>query len=633
MSLLIPARPVVGFTKGTIRLLQALKALPDTWVVWSRIDGNRAVPDFFALHRPTRSAFLLSALGPRAGKPGDVAEDEQILSLDGFLPPGLRAQARRILFRHDRDQAEPEWNRSLEALGIEFLGRKDAGASLETWLLSRKVQTLSKSQEAEIRSRFTPESQLFLPMLDAQEPALVDAPRRFLDLRQEELAKRDLFFPPEGKRLASDLRVRLLAGVAGAGKTLVLLHRACLLGRSFPKGRSLVLTYNRPLRSEIQRRLDGMDAPRNVQAWTFYSWCAHAWKGQGHRELVQGREKFEILQDLGFDFGFRKPRDVERMQGEIDWIHEQGHATWEQYEVADRSGRGFRLSASQREKIWAATLLWRDYLDRNLLGDYPHFGFRFAMALENGLQPVDLCDHILVDEAQFFAPTWFQVVRSHLKPHGSLFLCADPTQGFLRRGNAWKSVGLEVRGRTDRLSRSYRSTRQILKFAWDFLGARKLELDDDSVVPDLERLPEGPEPRLVPLQDPDGEIRWMAAEVAEDAARGVSPSASLVILTDPVLVGRAREALQSRGIRSDLAEDPFHADACRVTTIEKATGLEAPIVYVLGATELLEAEDNPETDDEDSAILRERNARRLYMAFTRAGQSLRIGWRPGRTLA
>lgn len=75
-------------------------------------------------------------------------------------------------------------------------------------------------------------------------------------------------------------------------------------------------------------------------------------------------------------------------------------------------------------------------------------------------------DVVLVDEAQFFAPLWFEIVKRIVKPGtGHLFLAADPTQGFLKRGQSWRASGLEVRGRTLKLEKSYRTTREILSAA------------------------------------------------------------------------------------------------------------------------------------------------------------------------
>lgn len=99
-------------------------------------------------------------------------------------------------------------------------------------------------------------------------------------------------------------------------------------------------------------------------------------------------------------------------------------------------------------------------------------------------------DAIFVDEAQFFAKSWFEIVNAALQPGGHLFLAADPTQGFLRRRQSWIAAGIEVRGRTTRLSQAYRNTREILRFARGFYESRHAPDDDeaDLNIPDDEML-------------------------------------------------------------------------------------------------------------------------------------------------
>jgi superfamily I DNA/RNA helicase len=64
----------------------------------------------------------------------------------------------------------------------------------------------------------------------------------------------------------------------------------------------------------------------------------------------------------------------------------------------------------------------------------------------------------------------------------------------------------------------------------------------------------------------------------------------------------------------------------RVCGLDAATGLEAPIVFLVGAAELLEAEGDLQISADQRVELRRDNTRRLYMAFTRAGQRLIITW-------
>jgi hypothetical protein len=88
-----------------------------------------------------------------------------------------------------------------------------------------------------------------------------DAPR-FLTWRQEEILKADLDPGLEGSESARDLGLLLVQGVAGSGKSLVMLHRALLLSRLPRSGRVLVLTCNKPLQVELKRRFEEMSEGR-----------------------------------------------------------------------------------------------------------------------------------------------------------------------------------------------------------------------------------------------------------------------------------------------------------------------------------------------------------------------------------
>ena len=84
---------------------------------------------------------------------------------------------------------------------------------------------------------------------------------------------------------------------------------------------------------------------------------------------------------------------------------------------------------------------------------------------ENTLQ-LPRYEVILVDEAQFFAPIWFEIIKRLLKPtSGHLFVAADPTQGFLGRRQSWLASGLDVCVHSTHLPKSYRTTCEILSFA------------------------------------------------------------------------------------------------------------------------------------------------------------------------
>jgi superfamily I DNA/RNA helicase len=93
----------------------------------------------------------------------------------------------------------------------------------------------------------------------------------------------------------------------------------------------------------------------------------------------------------------------------------------------------------------------------------------------------------------------------------------------------------------------------------------------------------------------------------------------------PDLANRLRQSLGSDKVQdARMAASP---GKLRICALDGATGLEAAIVFVVGATELIESENDLQLPADQRAELIRDNTRRLYMAFTRAGARLLVTWR------
>jgi superfamily I DNA/RNA helicase len=232
---------------------------------------------------------------------------------------------------------------------------------------------------------------------------------------------------------------------------------------------------------------------------------------------------------------------------------------------------------------------------------------------------------VLIDEAQFFAPIWFEIIKGVLAPqHGQLFMVADPSQGFLKRHQSWLSSGLSVRGRAQRLEKCYRTTREILAFATRFYQLRLPGDDEAMMTANLQIAPAGLPPEVIPLTSAQDELARVVSEIQALRAQGVPLEHILVIHTDWQGATRALERLRAEFGATQVAH-PRHAAAephIRVCQLDSATGLESPIVFLMGAHRLVEAEGSLRLAEEERAERVRDTTRRLYMAMTRAGQRL-----------
>jgi hypothetical protein len=138
---------------------------------------------------------------------------------------------------------------------------------------------------------------------------------------------------------------------------------------------------------------------------------------------------------------------------------------------------------------------------------------------------------------------------------------------------------------------------------------------------------EGPKPRIFVTPDIETQIRVAVDEIEREVKLGAATSSFLVLVADPIIIPRVVNLLSSRlGGKVAVAEEATDPTSIRVCSLEKATGLEAAVVYVIGASTMFEAEGHPELTEEELQALREQNGKRLYMAMTRAANVLRMGW-------
>lgn len=647
MARLIPETPAGKIPLAAQRAFRFFKNLPDDWRIWHHLaPWDPLAPDFL-LFSPAGQALLvkvsdasqaaadaaaqLTLLG-RSERP--LGQEESRLLAEFAARLGGLPIAQIVLFpnipekhlQHALAQA-PD--------GVVWWGQ-EALHRPERWLGGLQLPGLDDLALEKLRLQFTPEAAVPAALTvrgPAERRLQAGLTDYLLDYDQEAALKTDLDLDAAGQRTAKELQTSLINGVAGNGKTLILLYRLRLLHEFFPQKRFLVLTHNRPLMLDLQqryRRLTGR-LPDNIEWRTFYGWCRRCWPDAKHPWLDPiGLQKRQNTARAVLNSANGKGFSPEMLLSELDWFKDQGLESLEEYLSADRRGRGFRLSAEQRRRLAACMEHYQTVLQaRNEVewGDVPRWLWRWQSEKQIQLPQYDV---ILIDEAQFFAPIWFELLLRAITPHGHLFIAADPTQGFLGRGTSWKSVGLDVRGRSHQLQHSYRTTREILSFATLFFRQRQPDDDpeEDILTADLLDMPSGVLPMLLVLERPQDEIARIANEIQAMVQQGISPGHILALHANWQGVEQLLFALRAR-LGAEAAQDAKDCppgEHVRVTTLNAGTGLESPFVFLAGLRQLFEQEQSLRiSEDEREKLVRE-NTRKVYMAITRAGQRLVIAY-------
>lgn len=635
--------------KEVLRVFRALKSLPDTYFIWHHLAPWQVdAPDFLVLDERGK-ALLIKVSSAAADQAENAAQmllltderkplgqDENAL-LEKFarelnLPPNQKIetlvifpnipQKRVMASRLERKPGEAHW------IGKEPL-QSDTSPILNEYLPAAPLDSIWLEK---LRQRFTPEvvvpSEMTVrPTIERRmEAGLTDY---LLDYDQEAAVKSDLELPADDQPLPGDLRLNIINGVAGSGKTLILLYRLRLLYHLYPNKRFLVLTHNRPLNRDMEGRFARLEgrSPKNIEWRTFNGWCYHHWtQDPKWIEPLKLNARRKIIEEIWRTHLQNTTISASMFQNEVDWLKDQLPMSRDQYLTADRRGRGFPLNAEQRQRVFDASQAYQASLKkRGALdwGDIPQLLWKFS---ENDQVKLPEYDIVLIDEAQFFAPLWMRLIQKSLNPrNGHLFVVADPTQGFLGRGASWRSLGLEARGHTHHLRRSYRTTREILQFATLLYRLRLTEeKDDDILMPDLLDMPSGAFPQIITLTTPQDEITRVVNEVASLVKQGFPKKHLLLLHSDGWGVNHLIQAIDDR-LGKNAAMNPkdnYPGDYVRVTTINAGAGLESPIVFLVGLRLLFEQEQSLRLSDEEREGLIRNNTRKLYMAATRAGQRL-----------
>lgn len=356
---------------------------------------------------------------------------------------------------------------------------------------------------------------------------------RAMDLEQERLART----LGEGHRL--------LRGVAGSGKTVVLICRVRHLLAQHPDWRILVVCYNRVLANWLHKTI----GDKRVEVSTFDTWCR---------------------QQL-------KAADVD---------------------VPEPPGRG-----PQWDEFWVETV--------------PQL---LSKAFDEKRVPTAAYQAILVDEGQDFADTWYRLLLRALDPEANrLFIALDSSQNIYRRRISWRSLGIQIAGRTKVLKRNYRNTRPILSAAYamvhelDAAEADPAELVSSLLVPD-QALREGAAPEVEQL-DSAADVREHARDwIGARLARGVSPEDVLVLGHNRLGMEKIAGWLEGQQIPASFLPDRRVDGTVGVSTIHSSKGLDAGHVLILNAHEL------------DGLRTREEGRRLLYIGMTRAREELCVSF-------
>jgi hypothetical protein len=481
--------------------------------------------------------------------------------------------------------------------------------------------------------------------IEADPFAHPDAQRRFRVLTHTEELERALDYPwdkwavflhPAQRRLVErDYNgAARVSGSAGTGKTIVALHRAVALARRHPQARVLLTTFSKALANALRMRLrilttnEPQIADRiAVHPVTGIGYELYA-AAFGQPNLAPAALIESLLRDAAAQFeGHRfTPRFLLGEWREV--VAAWQLASWEDYRDVARLGRKTRIGGKQREILWSIFDRVRAGFTERKAVTWPDLFGRVTAHVAANKSPFDF---VVVDEAQDVGVAELRFLASLAanRPDG-LFFAGDLGQRIFQQPFSWRSLGIDVRGRSSTLRINYRTSHQIRARADRLLPPALADVDGNAE----ERrgtvsVFNGPAPMVEVLADPEQEVeavgRWVAARIGE----GIEPQEIGIFVRSSAQLRRARIAAKQGGAPAIELSDKVETTAGRLSigTMHLAKGLEFRAVAVIACDdEVIPLQERIESVADEADLEDVYNTERhlLYVACTRARDHLLV---------
>ncbi len=445
----------------------------------------------------------------------------------------------------------------------------------------------------------------------------------FLHPAQRELVEKDYSGPAR------------VSGSAGTGKTIVALHRAVHLIRQNPDARVLLTTFSDTLANALNvkvRRLISNE-PRLAERLDVESidavgerlFCVHI----GTVNIATREQIRQLLAE--HSAGVEGLRSSPRfLQGEWEDVVDAWQLqSWEGYRNVARLGRKTRLPEAQRALLWQVFEgVKTDLKQQGLLTRAEMFS---QLADKLAVRKHPPFEFAVVDEAQDISVSQLRFLAAlGVDRPNSLFFAGDLGQRIFQVPFSWKSLGVDIRGRSQTLRINYRTSHQIRMQADRLLGPEVADVDGN--VDDRRgtvSVFNGQNPDIRICDTEEAEIKAVSDCLYELSAEGYVADEIGVFVRSTEQLERAHAAATMSSLPFQVLDDQMETVTGKLTvsTMHLAKGLEFRAVIVMACDdEVIPLQERMESisDNSDLEEVYDTERHLLYVACTRARDRLLV---------
>lgn len=445
----------------------------------------------------------------------------------------------------------------------------------------------------------------------------------FLHPAQRQMVERDYSGPAR------------VAGSAGTGKTVVALHRAVQLARKDEEARILLSTFSNTLANVLRSNLYRLlyNTPRlaeRIDVTAMDTVGVKLYSAEFGKPSFAGSEEISsLLQSAAKHVDGLKSKPAFLLSEWEDIVDTWQLDSWEAYRDAKRLGRKTRLPEAQRALLWQVFAKVREQLKLAGKITKAEMFSQLADAMLRRQHPV--FDYVVVDEAQDIGVQQLRFLGSIAgnRPN-ALFFAGDLGQRIFQQPFSWKSLGVDMRGRSRTLNINYRTSHQIRSQADRLLGPEVSDVDGNTETrKGTISVFNGPEPIIRSFGTADQESQAVGEWLKQCSANGVLPHEVGVFVRSEMELQRAQTAVRAAGLQGHVLGKEMATEEgfVSITTMHLAKGMEFRVVAVMACDEeIIPSQSRIESaaDEVELTEIYDTERHLLYVACTRARDNLHV---------
>lgn len=461
----------------------------------------------------------------------------------------------------------------------------------------------------------------------------------------------------------------LIKGVAGSGKTTVAIYKIPFLLNNYcfnDDDYILMVTYNKTLINYLDYLYKKVE---NEQQQTSIYSLANGEKERVHLKNIdkiifsyfqeykkENKLKYNVTTEKKITLSTLKRSmaklgkmyaeedifnqiNAQFLMDEIDWIKSCNYMDLEEYQNVDRIGRTsqkniqgpqkLRKNSEKRKHIFELMLHYNEELKAQGFIDFKDMALLALKQVEK--RPSNKYTHIIIDESQDLTRVQIEILKGlyNEKDYSSINFIADTAQNiypqsWLVKGRSFSSIGFDMTGKSNILSKNYRTTTQIAECAYSLIENDPMIVEDENYVKPSLIDRQGSYPVYQHFTKELDEVNYIINKIKGELSKKYNLKDIAIIAKSNFMLSSIKEKLDAAGVSSNYItknDGEFDSNSVKLITIHSIKGLEFKVVFIVGINEgvipYLSYKDENEKEYQESI-----ERKLFYVGMTRANELL-----------